>query len=124
MTERIRLSARLDREGHVTLRPAFPTAIPPERWRQDTLAYVVEVLDAQGRPLARVPLSVSGTCDSSSTALRGSVDLPDGAVRLDVLRVDTSGRAPSSSRRNPFRSGRQRFGCWLCPRARSEANSR
>src|SRR4051794_22545056 len=94
MTERIRFSARLDREGHLTLRPAFPTAIPPGRWRQEALAYVVEVLDAQGRPLARVPLSVSGSCDSRSTALRGSVDLPEGAARLDVLRMDASGRAP------------------------------
>ncbi len=94
MTERIRLSGRLDTDGRLTLRPAFPTAIPPGRWRQEALAYVVEVLDAQDRPLARVPLSVSGTCDSSSTALRGSVDLPEGAVRLDVLRVDTSGRDP------------------------------
>ena len=94
MTERIRLSGRLDADGHLTLRPAFPTAIPPERWRQETLAYVVEVLDAQGRPLARVPLSASGTCESSSTSLRGSVDLPEGAARLDVLHVDASGRDP------------------------------
>lgn len=94
MTERIRFSARLDSEGHLTLRPAFPTNIPPERWRQETFAYVVEVLDAQGRPLVRVPLSATGTCESNSTALRGSVDLPVGAARLDILRVDASGRDP------------------------------
>ena len=94
MTERIRLSARVDAEGRLTLRPAFPTAIPPERWRHDTLAYVVEVLDAQGHPLARVPLSASGTCESNSTGLRGSVDLPEGAARLDILHVDASGRDP------------------------------
>ena len=48
MMERIRLAGRLDTNGHLTLRPTFPTAIPPERWRQETLAYVVEVLDATG----------------------------------------------------------------------------
>ncbi|MGI9182490.1 MAG: hypothetical protein ACR2H9_18585 [Longimicrobiaceae bacterium] len=94
MTERIRISGRLNAEGGLTLRPAFPTAIPPERWRRDALVYVVEVLDAQGHALARVPLSASGTCGSDSTALRGSVDLPDGAARLDVLHVDASGRDP------------------------------
>lgn len=94
MTERIRLSGRLDAEGHLTLRPAFPTAIPPERWRHDTLSYVVEVLDAQGHPLVRVPLSASGTCGSDCTALRGSVHLPEGAARLDILHVDASGRDP------------------------------
>lgn len=94
MTERIRLSARLDTDGNLTLRPAFPTAIPPERWRHDTPVYVVEVLDFQGHPLVRVPLSASGTCETGSTALRGSVDLPDGAARLDVLHVDSSGRDP------------------------------
>jgi hypothetical protein len=94
MTERIRLSARLDAEGHLILRPAFPTAIPPERWRQDTLAYVVEVLDGQGRPLGRVPLSASRTCESHTTSLRGSVDLPEGAARLNILHVDASGRDP------------------------------
>jgi len=94
MTERIRLSARLDAEGRLTLRPAFPTAIPPEHWRHDTLAYVVEVLDAEGRALTRVPLSASGTCEGDSTALRGSVDLPEGAARLDILHVDASGRGP------------------------------
>src|SRR6476659_9574435 len=92
MTERIRLSARLDAEGRLTLRPAFPTAIPPERWRHEALAYVAEVLDVRGHALARFPLSASGTCESASTALRGSVDLPDGAARLDVLHVDASGR--------------------------------
>jgi hypothetical protein len=94
MTERIRISGRLNAEGRLTLRPAFPTAIPPERWRHDALAYVVEVLDTRGHALARVPLSASGTCESDSTALRGSVDLPDGAARLDVLHVDASGRDP------------------------------
>jgi hypothetical protein len=94
MTERIRLSARLDAEGHLTLRPVFPTTIPPEPWRHDTLAYVVEVLDTQGHPLARAPLSASGTCESDSTVLRGSVDLPEGAARLAILHVDLSGRAP------------------------------
>lgn len=94
MTDRIRLSGRLDAEGHVTLRPAFPTTIEPERWRQETLSYVAEVLDAEGNSLARVPLSASGTCNSESTALRGSVDLPEGAVRLDILHVDPSGRDP------------------------------
>lgn len=94
MTERIRFSARLGTDGHLTLRPAFPTAIPPGRWRRDTLVYVVEVLDSQGRPLVRVPLSASGTCETGSTALRGSVDLPEGAARLDVLHVDSSGRDP------------------------------
>ena len=94
MTTRIRLSGRLNAEGHLTLRPAFPTAIPPERWRQETLVYVVEVLDAQGRPLVRVPLSASRTCETASTSLRGSVDLPDGAARLDVLYLAGSGREP------------------------------
>jgi len=94
MTERIRLSGRLDADGHFTLRPAFPTEIPPERWRHDALAYVVEVLDGQGRTLTRVPLSASGTCESESTALRGSVDLPSGSVRLNVLHVDGSVREP------------------------------
>jgi hypothetical protein len=94
MTERIRISGRLDAEGVLTLRPAFPTAIPPERWRHDTLAYVVEVLDAQGHSLVRVPLSASGTCESRSTTLRGSVDLPQGAARLNILHVDVSGRDP------------------------------
>ena len=94
MTERIRLSGRLDAEGHLTLRPAFPTTIPPERWRHDAVSYVVEILDAQGRPLVRVPLSASRTCEQQSTALRGSVDMPDGAARLDILRVDASGREP------------------------------
>ena len=46
MSERIRLSGRLDAEGHLTLRPAFPTAIAPERWRDDALLYFAEVLDA------------------------------------------------------------------------------
>jgi len=102
VTDRIRLSGRLDAEGHLTLRPAFPTAIAPERWRHDTLSYIAEVLDAQGNPLVRVPLSASGTCGGDSTALRGidstslrgSVDLPQGAARLDVLHVDASGRDP------------------------------
>ena len=94
MTERIRLSGRLDADGHLTLRPAFPTAIAPERWRHDALSYVVEILDTRGHPLVRVPLSASRTCGSDSTTLRGSVDLPDGAARLDILRVDTSGRDP------------------------------
>jgi hypothetical protein len=94
MTERIRLSGRLDAEGHLTLRPAFPTKIPPERWRHDALPYVVDVLDAQGHPLVRVPLSASGTCGSDSTALRGSVDLPEGAGRLEIFHVDASGRDP------------------------------
>jgi hypothetical protein len=94
MTERIRLSARLNSDGRLTLRSAFPTAIPPERWRHDALSYVVEILDAQGHPLVRVPLSAYGTCGTNSTSLRGSVDLPDDAARLDILRVDTSGRDP------------------------------
>jgi hypothetical protein len=94
MTTRIRLSGRLDTEGHLTLRPAFPTVIPPENWRNDALKYVVDVLDAKGHSLVRVPLSASGTCDSSSTALRGSVDLPELAARLEVLHVDASGREP------------------------------
>ena len=94
MTERIRLSGRLDADGHLTLRPAFPTAIPPERWRHDAFSYVVEILDTQGRPLVRVPLSASRNCGSDSTTLRGSVDLPDGSTRLDIFRVDTSGREP------------------------------
>jgi hypothetical protein len=101
MTERIRLSARLDADGHLTLRPAFPTTIAPERWRHDTLAYVAEVLDTQGRAIVRVPLSSSGTCDSRSIGgagqrrvLRGSVDLPENAARLNILHVDASGRAP------------------------------
>jgi hypothetical protein len=34
----------------------------------------------------------SGTCGTNSTSLRGSVDLPEGAARLDILRVDASGR--------------------------------
>jgi hypothetical protein len=94
MTERIRLSARLDADGHLTLRPAFPTTIPPVRWRHDASPYVAEVLDAEGRPLARVPLSATGSCESDSTALRGSIDLPDGAARLDILHLDPSGRGP------------------------------
>lgn len=93
MTERIRLAGRLDDEGHLTLRPAFLTAIPPERWQHETLAYIVEVVDGQGQPLARAPLRASGTCETHSTGLRGSVDLPAGAARLDVLRVDASGRS-------------------------------
>ena len=94
MTERIRLSGRLDAEGHLTLRPAFPTKTPPKRWRHDALSYVVDVLDAKGHPLVRVPLSSSGTCGSDSTTLRGSVDLPEGAARLDILHIDASGRDP------------------------------
>jgi hypothetical protein len=94
MTERIRLSGRLDAEGRLTLRPAFPTAIPPERWRHEPPSYVVEVLDTQDHALVRVPLSAAGTCGSDSTSLRGSVDLPEGAARLDVLHVDASGRDP------------------------------
>lgn len=84
----------MDAAGGFTLRPVFPTRIPPERWREALVQYVAEVLDEQGRPLARVPLSASGTCESHSTVLRGSVDLPDGAARLDVLLVDASGREP------------------------------
>ncbi len=94
MTERVRLSGRLDAEGRCTLRPAFLTRIPPERWREGAVQYVVEVRDEGGRVLVRVPLSASGTCESDSTVLRGSVDLPDSAARLDVLRVDASGRDP------------------------------
>lgn len=94
MTERIRLSGRLDGEGRLTLRPAFRTTIPLEHWRQEPLTYIVEVLDAGGRTLSRVPLSASGTCGSASITLRGSVDLPDDAARLNVLRVDASGRDP------------------------------
>src|SRR3954470_22844769 len=100
MTERIRLSARVDADGHTTLRPVFPTTIPPGRWRSNTVVhvpevlYVAEVLDGQGQPLARVPLSASVTCESVSTVLRGSVDLPDGAARLNILRVDPTGRGP------------------------------
>jgi len=94
MTERIRISGRLDLEGNLTLRPAFRTAIPPERWRHDTLAYVAEVLDARGHALVRVPLSASGTCESASTSVRGSVDLPEDAARLEIFHVDASGRDP------------------------------
>ncbi|BCS31438.1 hypothetical protein TBR22_A06390 [Luteitalea sp. TBR-22] len=94
MSDRIRFSARIDREGRLTVRPAFLTAIPPARWTSDTLVYVAEVFDAEGRALSRVPLSSSGTCEGQSISLRGSVDLPDGATRLDVLHVDGSGREP------------------------------
>lgn len=94
LTQRIRLSGRLNAEGHLTLRPAFPTTIPPERWRPDGLSYVVDVQDAKDKPLARVPLSASRTCGSDSIALRGSVDLPARAARLEILHVDASGREP------------------------------
>lgn len=94
VTQRIRLSGRLDAEGHLTLRPAFPTTIPPRRWRHDALSYVVDVLDAKDQSLVRVPLSASRTCGSDSTALRGSVDLPARAARLEILHVDASGREP------------------------------
>ena len=95
MTERIRLSARLDAEGRLTLRPAFPTAIPPEHWRHDTLAHTSSKSSTpRAVALTRVPLSASGTCEGDSTALRGSVDLPEGAARLDILHVDASGRGP------------------------------
>lgn len=94
MTERIRLTGRVDAEGRLTLRPAFPTSIPPENWRHTALTYVAEVLDTAGHPLMRVPLSASGTCGVDSTAIRGSVDLPDGAARIDFMHVDASGLAP------------------------------
>lgn len=94
MAERIRLTGRVDAEGRLTLRPAFPTTIPPENWRHNPLSYFVEVMDTEGHALVRVPLSASGTCGIDSIAIRGSVDLPERANRIDILRVDASGRDP------------------------------
>ena len=93
MTDRLRLSGRLDAEGHLTLRPAFPTGIPPEQWHDGPLLHVVEALDAEGRTLTRSLLVARSNCETEAVSLRGTVDVPEQAVRLDVLRLDASGRS-------------------------------
>lgn len=94
MTERIRISGHVDAAGHLTLRPAFPTTIPPGRQRQDAPSYAAEILDINGRALTRVSLKSSRTCGVDSIALRGSVDLPTEAKSLEILQIDASGREP------------------------------